>query len=534
MNLLLALLACSQDPTVAEPRPAAPAVASPDTRLKRLTEVQYANVMRDLFGEDVVLPSSLDPDQRIEGLYAVGASYTTISSYGVEKYESSARTIAGQIMDSESLRATWVPCEPTASRDDDCASTALATLGRRAWRRPLGEEELEPLVLVAADAGLALDDFHEGLEVAFAALLMSPYLLYRVELGDGEHFDDFELASRLSFFLWNTGPDEELLRAAEAGELSQEAGYSAQVDRLLADERSKQGLRNFFSEMLQLDKLESLSKDPTVFTYMSDALGDSAREETLLGIEALVYQDDGSYLDLFTTRRTFLDLTLAALYDVPAPQRDGFGEIWLDAAQGRRGFLGQASFLALQSHATSTSPTARGIFVREVLLCQVIPDPPADANTGIPEVSRDAATMRDRIAIHLEDPFCASCHVLTDPIGLGFENFDGIGRWRDTENEVQIDASGDLDGETFVDAWEMSALIAAHPETAPCLSQTLLKYATGALGEELDPELQGWHAEGFEGAGHRVLWLFRDVALSPAFRTPGVVAQDSLSEDTGS
>lgn len=534
MHLLLALLSCTQDPTPAETRPAAPEVQSPDTRLKRLTDAQYRNVMRDLFGAEVVVPSSLDPDQRIEGLYAVGASFTTISSYGIEKYESAARSIAGQVMDSESLKAAWVPCTPVDVRDDDCASKAIAALGRKAWRRPLSAEELELLVLVAAEAGLVLDDFHEGLEVAFSALLMSPYLLYRVELGDGERFDDFELASRLSFFLWNTAPDEELLAAAEAGELSEEAGYSAQVDRLLADERSREGLRNFFSEMLQLDRLDSLSKDPTVFTYMSDTLGPSAREESLLGIEALVYEDDSSYLDLFTTRRTFLDRTLAALYDVPAPEREGFGEVWLDIADGRRGFLGQASFLALQSHATSTSPTARGIFVREVLLCQVIPDPPADANTGIPEVSRDAATMRDRIAIHLEDPFCASCHVLTDPIGLGFENFDGIGRWREVENDVTIDASGELDGEAFVDAWQLGELIAAHPETGPCLSRTLLKYATGSLSDELDDSLQDWHAEGFEGAGHRVLWLFRDVALSPAFRTPGPVAEDSLSEDTGS
>ncbi|MFT4978694.1 MAG: hypothetical protein ACI8S6_004604, partial [Myxococcota bacterium] len=286
-----------------------------------------------------------------------------------------------------------------------------------------------------------------------------------------------------------------------------------------SDPRAVRGARAFFSEMLQLDTLDELSKDPDVFVYMSDALGASAQEETLLGVEDLLFVEDGSYLSLFTRQTAFVDETLAALYAVPSPAREGFGPIVLPSDGGRRGFLGTAAFLVPNAHAVSTSATRRGIFVRDVLLCQPIPDPPADANTAIPEVSADAPTMRERIAVHLEDPFCASCHTLTDPIGLGLENFDGLGRWRLEENGATIDASGELDGTSFTDAWGLGGAVADHARTGPCLVQTMLQYATGSLTDGLDAGLIDWHAEGFAAADHRVLWLMRDLALSPAFRT---------------
>ncbi len=505
-----------------------PEVAAPPPTVKRLTEAQYANAMHDLFGGDVVLPASLEPDIRIEGLFAVGAARTTVSSYGVEKYEQAAYTISSQVLGDPTMRARWVTCEPAGTTDDACAEEVLAALARHAWRRPATTDELDTLVSLADEAAAILGDFDSGLQYGMAAVLMSPYFLYRVELGDGPDtpdggYDDYELASRLSFFLWNTIPDSELLSAAEAGALTTDAGLAAQLDRMLADDRVHQGVRNLFSEMFRLDELDELSKDPLVFTYMRDTLGADAREETLLGVEALVFEDDGSYLDLFTTQRTFLNRDLAALYDVQAPARDGFGEAWLDPQAGRRGFLGQASFLALNAHAVSTSATLRGIFVREVLLCQEIPEPPANANTAIPEVDASAPTMRDRIKVHLEVEECASCHRLTDPIGLGFENFDGLGRWRDGENGATIDASGDLDGSAFADAWQLGEAVATHPRTPTCMTRTALQYATGNLAEEIDEELLDWHTLGFRSEGERVLWLMRDVALSPAFRQVGEV-----------
>lgn len=515
----------------AERAATAPSTPLPPERLRRLTHVQYRNAVRDLFGSGVGEVSSLEADERIEGLFAVGSAHTTISSYGVEKYEAAAYAVAAQALADPVARSRWLTCTPQGTRDDGCAATVLEELGRVAWRRPLSAEELDTLTRLAAEGAVALGDFDAGLEFAVAALLMSPSFLYRVErVGADARYEDWSLASRLSFFLWNSIPDAALLSAAEAGELQSEAGLAAQVDRMLLDPRAVEGVRSFFGELLWLDALDSLSKDPVVFPYMSDSLGPSAREEALLGVEHLVFVEEGSYLTLFTTQRAFVDRTLAALYNVPAPVMEGFGEVRLSAEGGRRGLLGSAAFLVPNAHAVSTSATRRGIFVREVLLCQPIPDPPADANTAIPEVSADAPTMRERIAVHLEDPFCASCHQLTDPIGLALETFDGLGRQRLTENGAPIDPSGVLDGASFADAWGLGAAVAAHPQTGPCLTQKMLQYATGALAEELDPALLSWHAEGFGAAGHQVLWLMRDVALSPAFRQSGTEVGEAEGE----
>lgn len=536
--LLPILLACQPEPGAGigqqenaspiERATAPPDIDAPTPALKRLTTPQYANALRDLFGAGLVLPASLEPDQRIEGLYSVGAARTSISSYGVEKYESAAFSVAGQVMEDEHRRARWVTCAPTDIVDDACAGEVLSDLGEHAWRRPLTTAELDTVVSLADEAASELGDFHAGLEFGIAALLTSPHFLYRVELGDEADapphaHGNYEMASRLAFFLWNTIPDRELLEAAAAGELTTDAGIASQVDRMLADDRARDGVRGLYTEMLHLDELDELNKDTVVFTYMRDTLGPAAREETLLGIEAIAFEEDGSYLELFDTQRTFLNRELAALYDVPAPVEDGFGETWLPVDGGRTGFFGHASFLALNAHAVSTSVTLRGIFVREVLLCQDIPEPPANADTSIPEVDASSPTMRDRIAVHLEVEECASCHRLTDPIGLGFENFDGLGRWRLTENGAPIDPSGELDGVAFADGEDLGQTVAQHPRAPACMTRTALQYATGGLVDHIDADLLDWHTLGFESEGHRILWLLRDVALSPAFRQVGEV-----------
>ena len=536
--LFVLLLACQpgsgdgpgpQGPDAAAQRSEAPPDSPPPPpTLKRLTTPQYTHAMRDLFGGGLVLPATLEPDQRVEGLFSVGAARTTISSYGVEKYESAAFSVASQVLADPERRATWVTCIPEGPVDDACAAEVLGPLGRRAWRRPLRSDELDTIVSLADEAAAALDDFDAGLEFGIAALLTSPHFLYRDEIGDEDdapdgQYGDHEMASRLSFFLWNTIPDAALLDAAEAGTLTTDDGLAAEIDRMLADPRARDGVRALYAEMLHLDELDELNKDLLVFTYMRDTLGESAREETLLGIEALVFEDEAPYMELFTTRRTFLNRELAAIYDVPAPAPEGFGETWLSEDGDRQGFFGQASFLALNAHAVSTSVTLRGIFVREVLLCQEIPEPPANANTSIPEVDAEARTMRERIAVHLEVEECASCHRLTDPIGLGFENFDGLGRWRVTENDANIDPSGELDGVAFSDGAALGRTVAAHPRAPGCMTRTALQYATGELADDVDTGLLDWHTLGFEGEGHRILWLLRDVALSPAFRQVGEV-----------
>jgi len=505
-----------------------PAVASPAPVLKRLTQSQYKNALVALFGEALVLPTSLEPDQSVDGLLVVGASVTSVSPRGVEQFEEAALDVAEQVTTDPTLRAALIPCAPDGAFDDDCAREVLGALAPRAWRRPLTARELDRLVDLAGVAGATMDDFYVGLSFAVDALLQSPHFLYRIELGEDDpdrpghrRYSDWEMASRLSFFLWNTLPDAELIAAAEAGELTDDAALAAQVDRMLTDPRVREGVRNFFTELYELYDLDRLSKDPEIFLYMSDEIGPSAKEETLLNIEQVVFEEEGDWRDLMTSERTFIDRTLAAVYNIQAPTAEGFGEVWLDPGDGRRGLLGQVSLLALNAHATSTSVTRRGQFVRETLLCQEIPSPPANVDTSIPEADATAPTMRDRVASHLEDPSCASCHVLTDPIGLGLENYDGLGLWRDTENSVTIDASGDLDGIEFDDAWGLAGALREHPALVPCLVENLYRYANASAFDEGELALVEWHTDGFEVEGHRMLALLRDVAVGPGFRRVG-------------
>ncbi len=514
----------------ATPRGDAPEVAVPGPTLRRLTSAQYRNTIADLFGDDVVIATALEPDEAVDGLLTVGASVVTISSLGVERYETAAFTVADQVMSDAEKRATLVPCTPSASVDEACAREALSQIGLRVWRRPLTEAELDTLVSVADTAALTLDDFYSGLGYGVAALLESPYFLFLVELGEDDpdqpgarRYTDYEMASRLSYFLWNTAPDLPLLEAAAAGELTDDAGLSAAVARLLADDRARAGLQNFTDEMFTLYEVEEMSKDPTVFVHYSDDLGASARTETLMDMERLVFDEDGDYRDLFTSQETFLDRKLAALYNVAAPAEEGFALATLPAAGGRRGLLGTVSVLGQYGHPTSTSPTKRGRFVREVLLCQPLPDPPGDVATVLPEATGDAPTLRDRLEQHRSDPACAVCHDLTDPVGLALENFDGVGGWRDEDNGAPVDASGDLDGEAYDDAWGLAEAVSEHSRVPGCLSSTMYRYANGRVLTDAEDDLVDWHTEGFVEADHRVLSLMADIANSPGFRTVGAV-----------
>lgn len=523
-------LACTrQEDTATPPREDAPAFDAGAPVLTRLTAEQYANTIADLFGDEVVVARSLEPDTSVDGLLSVGASVTSVSSWGVEHYELAAFDIAEQVMADPVLHGWFLSCTPAGATDSDCASEALETAGLFTWRRPLTSGELDRLVGLADAAGATLADFHDGLAFALAALLQSPHFLYRVEEGEaanGERsYTDWEMASRLSFFLWNTTPDADLLAAAEGGELTDTKTLVPHVDRMLDDPRATDGARNIFSDLFRLYSLDDLSKDTTVFPYWTPDVRSAAREETLRLIETWIFEEEGDYRDLFVSTRTFVDRRLAALYGIPAPLPNGFGEVRLDKSLGRRGLLGHISLLALNSHPVSTSVTRRGQFVREVLLCQPIPPPPSGVDTSIPAPDENARTMRERVQRHLEDPVCASCHQLTDPLGLGLENFDGIGLWRDLENEVEIDPSGDLDGEAFDNAWDLGATLSGHERLPACLVESLYRFSQRRSVSDGEDDLLAWHASGFAESGFRVKFLLRDLALSPAFRQVGEVSE---------
>lgn len=505
-------------PAVRELPPLRPAPA----QLRRLTQEQFTGLVRDLFGDDVVVPSSLEPDVRVDGLEQVGAHLATVSPRGVDQYQSAAREIARQAIAPE-RRGRWLACEPAGVVDDACVERSLRVLGRRAWRRPLSDAELAGLVAIANHSARTLGDFHEGIAFALSALIQSPHFLYRVEVGaegpDGvRRHTDWELAERLSFFFWNRAPDDALLDAAGRGELTNEVTYPQHVERLLADRRTRDGVRAFFSDMLVLDDLDHLEKDSTVFEHFTADVGPAAREETLRVIEHLVFDLDADYRDLMTTRTTFLDRKLASIYGVPAPAREGFGRYDFPEGSSRQGILGHVAILAANSHASSTSPTLRGIFIRKVLLCGSIPPPPVGVDTSIPDPQPGAVTLRQRVARHLEDTSCAGCHALMDPLGLGLENFDALGRWREEESGMPIDASGEVNGVPFVDATELAQTIAASPDYTHCLSRTAYRYATGHKEEPGEAVVLQSVDEHFARDGYRVLSLLRAIALSDGFR----------------
>jgi hypothetical protein len=349
-----------------------------------------------------------------------------------------------------------------------------------------------------------------------------------VEVGapgpDGERLlTDLELASRLSYLLWNTAPDEQLLSAAESGALSTPEGLRAEAERLLADPRGRTGVETFFTEVHELDLLDDATKDPTLFPASSPEVAPAARAETLATIDHVVFDEDGDYRTLFTTRTTFIGPRLAAIYGVPAPELGGVGQTELPSDGGRRGLLGQASFLILNAHTSSTSATLRGKFIRERLLCQTMPAPPADVDTSIPEADATSPTLKQRIATHLEVEECAGCHRLMDPIGLGFENFDAIGRWRDTEAGATIDPSGELDGAAFGDAWGLGRVVAEHPALGPCFAENLYKYALGQDVSEGEDEYVDWLGDAFAADEYRVQALILRLIEGPAFRRVGEI-----------
>lgn len=513
------LLGCRKEPEVLPTRGQEPQVTPASASLRRLTGAEYQSSIADLFG-DIVLPTSLEPDLDVNNSYSIGAAITAISPLGVERYEDAAWLIAEQVISDETLHASLVVCTPAGITDTSCAEQVIRPLGRRIWRRSLAEGEVAVLVGIADEAALALSSFDSGLVYALGAMLQSPHFLYRVELGAQGSFTDHEIASRMSFLLWGGPPDDELLDLADEGQLHDPASRRAQAERMLQDPRARRGLRTFFDDMLGLDALEGIPKDPDLFLHWSDTVAVAAREETLSVVEDLAFTGS-DFRDWLTTRRTWLDRSLAALYEVPAPAREGFASATLPSDGPRRGLLGQASFLALQAHSVSTSVTRRGLFVRTVLLCQSIPPPPANVDTSIPEATASAPTMRERVAIHLEDPVCASCHQVTDPIGLAFEPFDGIGRHRTSEDGYPIDPSGDFDGESFDNAEQLVSMLRVHPDLTACLTSTLLEHAQGHVLSEGEAALHAWHDQGFAEQGHRLLDLLIDIVAADGFAAAG-------------
>jgi hypothetical protein len=495
-----------------------------EKRVRLLTQEQYLNTLLYVFGPNVRPEVNFAAVQRVDGLLAVGTSFAGITDSQLEIYQKTAAAVAAQVLSPES-RGFLVPCRPADEErpDDACARAFLGAVGRLLYRRPVDATRLAELVAEAGQASVGLKSFYTGLEVVLEGLLLSPDTLLVVEQSEPdperpgqERLDAYSLASRLSLFLWNAAPDEELLNAAQSGALETADGRAREIDRMLASPRFETGLRAFFDDMLGLDSTRTLAKDSVIYPEFTSQTAQDSREETLRTIVDHLLTRHGDYRDLFTTRRTFVSPALAAIYGVPAGP--GWTAYEFPSNSPRSGLLTEVSFLALHSHPGRSSATKRGKALRELLLCQDVPRPPPDVDfSAVENPDPNLHTARERVGVHLKNPTCAGCHRVTDPPGLALESFDGAGVYRTEEKGSVLDTSGSLDGKPFRDTVGLGLALHDNPSLGGCLVRRAYDYAVGAPTSTRDRPVLRELDRQFAGDGYRVPELFRAIALSEPF-----------------
>jgi len=506
--------------------PPEPESRGTEARVRLISTDQYVNSMRYIFGAGIELRVEFPPFERTEGLLGNSSAFAGISGSQLEQFQSAAASVARQVVDPAN-REFLIPCEPDSEHaaDTACATMFLSSTGRLLYRRPLTGAELEQFVDDAASGANILNDFYAGLELALEAMLLSPDVLFIVDRVEPDPYssghwrvDGYSLASRLSYFLWNASPDAELLDAAASGDLQSKQGRIQAVDRMLASPRLADGVRAFFDDMYRFSDIKTISKDPAIYPQFQSATAAAAREQTLRTVLNHLVTEQKSYLDLYTTHATYMSPELARVYDIPPPP--GWVPYTLPPESQRIGLLGQASFLSLHAHPGRSSATLRGTALRETLLCQHVPPPPPNVDFSVlNNPDSDYPTQRDRVRAHLENPSCAGCHLIIDPIGLGLENFDGEGRFRLRENGALIDASGDLDGVAFDDAAGLAHALKDNWALPKCLVQRMYYYSIGGPTVASNERLAflDYLNQEFAADEYRLIDLLRKIVLSKAF-----------------
>jgi len=506
--------------------PSEPDVEGTQPDIRRLTEDQYRNIIADVFGSAITVGGRFDEPVRKEGLLTVGARNATVTSGSMRQYDEMARSIAAQII-TEPNRTFLVPCLVAAggAYDEACASKLISQSGRLLFRRALTDEELQTRLEMIRNATQELGEFSEGLELGLISLLVAPQFLFVSEdiepdpdARDGHRLTGYSIASRLSFLLWNSGPDEQLLQAAESGALNGQKGLGEQIERMMASPRLESGIRAFFSDMFEFSAFEFLEKDNVIYPAFGVTAGTHAQEQTLKTVVDHVINEDADYRELFLTRKTFMTRTLGQVYRVQVNAPKGVWQRFeFPEDDPRVGIQAQLGFLALHSHPGRSSPTLRGAAMRSTLLCQQVPDPPPDVDfTEFNDPNSPIKTARQRLTAHNTSPACAGCHRITDPIGLALENFDGAGQFRTTENGELIDTSGDLDGISFDDSVGLGSALHANPALTSCLVNRLYAYASGVSLSPRNPWMT-YLEEQFAADGYRVKALLERIAISNGF-----------------
>jgi len=522
-------LACAASGTMA----AWSAASSQVVGLRRLSEQEYRNSIADIFGKDIAVQGVFEPGVRMGGLVATSTAVLSVTPAGYDSFSKMADGIALQVT-SANLRNKLLSCAPksTSLPDDACASQVLGHYGYLLFRRPLSPAELRARTDLARAMTKSTGDFYNGLHYGLAELLQSPNFLFRKELatraGNTLALEPFSRASRLSYLMWDTTPDAELLQAAQAGELNTASGLDKQVNRLLSSPRLAAGMRAFFTDMLELDTFDTVSKDALLYPKWGGVMAPSAKEETLRSTIGLALDENGDMRDLMTTRKTFINRSLAALYDVDFTFDSDWMPYEFPRESGRSGIVTQVSTLSMFSHPGQSSPTKRGVAVMDVFLCEPTPAPPANVDFSVINDTHGALkTVRERLMAHATTPTCASCHTHSDPIGLSLEGFDTIGQRRLTENGQRIDLSAKIGGKTFQDGAGLGQYLHDNPKYPACLARKLYAYATGVNSEDVEPSAFQAAYKGFTDSGFRLRTLLKGLVESPGFFNAGAPGQQA-------
>jgi hypothetical protein len=483
--------------------------------LRRLNRDEYNNTVRDLLG-DTSRPADVFPtdNQSGEG-FRNNADVLTISPLHLEKYDEAARALVTNAFAAGSeFRTRYVTC----TEGPTCAREVAAAFGARAFRRPVDAEEIDRLVQVF-DAGIAEgESFDDALALMIRAILISPRFLFRVEGAASGGLDDYAIASRLSYFLWATMPDDALFDRAASGELQDDAVIREEVGRMLADPKANEFIRVFSRDWLHLDKLAEASPDTTLYPGFDEALRGAMQEETARFVREVIDRDlpIGS---LLSADFTFVNERLAAHYGIEGFSGTGFERV-STAGVPRGGILTQAGVLTVTSQPTRTSPVKRGQWVLDELLCAPPPDPPPDVDTLLEDEGTEGLSVRERLERHRANAECAVCHDLIDPLGFGLENYDAIGGFREMDGDDPVDASGELpDGTTFVGASGLAGVLRDDPRYAQCVTRKLVSYS---IGRSVRAEDRCYVENILEVAAERDLSLREiivQIVLSDVFRT---------------
>lgn len=498
-------------------------IASPP--YARLTDTQYNLTVADLFSPIKIPTQSLPADLTIGGFDNNAASQNPTAPL-VEAYHNAAVFVAGAAMNDPTA---LLGCSPSTRADEDgCASAFFASFAKKAYRHPPDQDELTALGGFYTSQRAAGADFVTAMTLAIEAILQSPRFLYRVEIGaplagtsNVVALTPYEMASRLSYLLWNTMPDDALFAAAADGSLGTPEGIDAQARRMLADPRAHAAIVDFHRQWLRFDKMNGLTKDATMFPSFGPNTVASMQSSAEKFVEG-VFFGDGMLNTLLTDHNAWVNDDLAPIYGVPSPGPN-LTLVSVDAAQ-RSGILTNAGLMAGFAHQTSDSPVLRGVFVLDRIMCMPSPPPPPNVP---PPPAPDAAnphTTRDRFAQLHEQGTCASCHHTIDGVGFGFEHYDAIGKWRTTDMGFPVDSSGWLSGSgdlqgNFDGAVELGQKLAASSQVQTCVASQWTRYALGVDSTGIDAATVAPIATAFASSGGNMRELVVAVTNSDAFRT---------------